>query len=221
MLDAPMKTQLEGYLQNLRTPIRLIASLDSSDRASEMRELLVEIASLSDKVSLDESGSDGRKPSFVIAKEGETRGVRFAAIPLGHGPFAALAGNGRVSRHRGLREAALVGPLLLAPIFFSRDQLRLAGQRDAEDLKAKQLHADQVVGWDLYVLVQADRDRRQTPQIHLDGRQLLQRDVDVRQVSDVEFVDAKGFDVPYLGNIKRINGDRGDVVDLLNMGGDG
>ena len=84
MLDAPMKTQLEGYLQNLRTPIRLIASLDGSDRASEMRELLVEIAGLSDKVSLDESGSDGRKPSFVIAKEGETRGVRFAAIPLGH-----------------------------------------------------------------------------------------------------------------------------------------
>ena len=84
MLDAPMKTQLEGYLQNLRTPIRLIASLDSSDRAAEMRELLVEIAGLSDKVSLDESGSDGRKPSFVIAREGETRGVRFAAIPLGH-----------------------------------------------------------------------------------------------------------------------------------------
>ena len=44
MLDAPMKTQLEGYLQNLRTPIRLIASLDSSDRSAEMRELLVELS---------------------------------------------------------------------------------------------------------------------------------------------------------------------------------
>ena len=44
MLDATMKTQLEGYLQNLRTPIRLIASLDSSDRSTELRELLVEIA---------------------------------------------------------------------------------------------------------------------------------------------------------------------------------
>ena len=32
----------------------------------------------------DESGSDARKPSFVIAREGETSGVRFAGIPLGH-----------------------------------------------------------------------------------------------------------------------------------------
>ena len=84
MLDAQMKTQLQAYLQNLRQPIRLIATLDSSDKSAELRELLLEIAELSDKVSFDDSGNDTRKPSFVIAKEGETRGVRFAAIPLGH-----------------------------------------------------------------------------------------------------------------------------------------
>ncbi len=84
MLDAQMKTQLQAYLQNLRQPIRLIASLDASDKSTELRELLLEIAELSDKVSVDTSGNDARKPSFVIAKEGETRGVRFAAIPLGH-----------------------------------------------------------------------------------------------------------------------------------------
>ena len=84
MLEASLKTQLQAYLQNLRAPIRLIATLDASPKAAEMRELLVEIAELSDKVSFDDSGSDARKPSFVIAKEGESRGVRFAAIPLGH-----------------------------------------------------------------------------------------------------------------------------------------
>jgi len=84
MLDATLKSQLQGYLQNLRTPIRLIATLDDSDKSAELRDLLNEIASLSDKVSVDESGSDSRKPSFMIAKEGESRGVRFAAIPLGH-----------------------------------------------------------------------------------------------------------------------------------------
>ena len=84
MLDDTLKTQLQTYLGMLRQPIRLIASLDSSENATKMRELLQEIAALSDKVSLDESGDDARKPSFVIAKEGETRGVRFAAIPLGH-----------------------------------------------------------------------------------------------------------------------------------------
>ncbi|KQT33210.1 alkyl hydroperoxide reductase subunit F [Methylophilus sp. Leaf414] len=84
MLDDTLKTQLQTYLGMLRQPIRLIASLDNSDNAAKMRELLQEITALSDKVSLDETGDDSRKPSFVIAKEGETHGVRFAAIPLGH-----------------------------------------------------------------------------------------------------------------------------------------
>jgi len=84
MLEAQLKTQLQTYLGMLRQPIHLIASLDDSANGKDMRELLVEIAELSDKVTLDESGQDARKPSFVIAREGETRGVRFAAIPLGH-----------------------------------------------------------------------------------------------------------------------------------------
>jgi alkyl hydroperoxide reductase subunit F len=84
MLDATLKTQLQAYLHNLRTPITLITTLDDSAKAAEMRALLADIASLSDKVSLDESGLDARSPSFLIAKQGETRGVRFAAIPLGH-----------------------------------------------------------------------------------------------------------------------------------------
>ena len=84
MLDTSMKSQLQAYLQNLRSPVRLIATLDASEKSTELRELLQEIAQLSDKVSFDDTGTDARKPSFVIAKEGETTGVRFAAIPLGH-----------------------------------------------------------------------------------------------------------------------------------------
>ena len=84
MLEQDMKTQLQTYLGMLRQPIRLIASLDDSANGKDMRELLQEIAELSDKVTFDDSGNDARKPSFVIAKEGESRGVRFAAIPLGH-----------------------------------------------------------------------------------------------------------------------------------------
>lgn len=84
MLDATMKSQLQTYLGMLKKPICLIASLDESAKAVEMRELLGEIAGLSDLVSFDESGADARKPSFVIARQGEASGVRFAAIPLGH-----------------------------------------------------------------------------------------------------------------------------------------
>lgn len=84
MLDDTLKSQLQTYLAMLRQPIRLIASLGSDDKSLELRQLLQEITQLSDKVTLDESGSDARKPSFVIAREGENHGVRFAAIPLGH-----------------------------------------------------------------------------------------------------------------------------------------
>jgi alkyl hydroperoxide reductase subunit F len=84
MLDTTLQTQLQTYLGMLKAPIRLIASLDGSEQAQEMRTLLEQIAALSDQVTFDASGQDARQPSFVIAREGEQRGVRFAAIPLGH-----------------------------------------------------------------------------------------------------------------------------------------
>ena len=84
MLDATLKSQLQTYLGMLRQPIRLIASLDDSATAAEMRSLLDDIVSLSDKVSLDTTGNDARKPSFVVVRDGESNGVRFAGLPLGH-----------------------------------------------------------------------------------------------------------------------------------------
>ncbi|MFM1908776.1 MAG: Alkyl hydroperoxide reductase subunit [Pseudomonadota bacterium] len=84
MLDDTLKAQLQQYLALLRQPIRLIASLDDSETAADMKSLLETIVSLSDKVTLDVSGADSRKPSFVVARHGETQGVRFAGLPLGH-----------------------------------------------------------------------------------------------------------------------------------------
>ena len=84
MLDDTLKAQLQQYLALLRQPIRLIASLDDSETGTDMKSLLETIVGLSDKVTLDSSGNDARKPSFVVAREGQTSGVRFAGLPLGH-----------------------------------------------------------------------------------------------------------------------------------------
>jgi alkyl hydroperoxide reductase subunit F len=84
MLEDTLKSQLQTYLGMLRNPIRLIATLDDSETGVEMRTLLETIVGLSDKVSLDTSGTDARTPSFVVVREGETQGVRFAGLPLGH-----------------------------------------------------------------------------------------------------------------------------------------
>ncbi len=84
MLDANIKSQLKAYLEKLVDPIELVASLDGSAKSAEMRGLLQDIASLSDKVALVENGHDARRPSFSIGKVGEDARIRFAGLPMGH-----------------------------------------------------------------------------------------------------------------------------------------
>jgi alkyl hydroperoxide reductase subunit F len=49
-----------------------------------MRELLDDIAPLSDKLSVRFDGNHARRPSFQITRAGADVGVRFAAVPMGH-----------------------------------------------------------------------------------------------------------------------------------------
>jgi alkyl hydroperoxide reductase subunit F len=84
MLDTAIKTQLSAYLEKLQTPVELVASLDDSDAARQMRELLTGIAALSPRISLREDGTDARRPSFSVGRPNETARIRFAGIPMGH-----------------------------------------------------------------------------------------------------------------------------------------
>ena len=84
MLDATIKTQLKAYLERLQQPIELIATLDDSDKAQEVRSLLDDIATVSAKVSVRNDGTDARKPSFAVTRPGETPRIGFAGIPMGH-----------------------------------------------------------------------------------------------------------------------------------------
>jgi len=84
MLDATLKAQLKAYLENIRQPVELVASLDEGPKSKELLELLNEIAEASDKVSVVRRDDDARKPSFAITRPGTDISVRFAGIPLGH-----------------------------------------------------------------------------------------------------------------------------------------
>ncbi len=85
MLEAAIAAQLKTYLGHLKLPIEIVASLDDSNKSAEMRELLEEIAAMSDLVTLSETqeGSE-RVPSFAIKKPNKKANVRFAGIPMGH-----------------------------------------------------------------------------------------------------------------------------------------
>lgn len=88
-LDTTIKAQLQNYLQMLREPIVLAASLDDSAGAKEMLALLEEISAMSDKITLTHE-EDVRKPSFAIKRAATHQdaakpvGIRFAGIPMGH-----------------------------------------------------------------------------------------------------------------------------------------
>ncbi len=86
MLDTTLQTQLKAYLERLQRPVELVATLDDSATAKELRELLNDIRSLSDKITVVEKNDlpQVRKPSFEITNPGVSTGVRFAGVPLGH-----------------------------------------------------------------------------------------------------------------------------------------
>ena len=85
MLDQALKSQLAAYLERVTLPFELVASLDGSETAQQMRELLETIQSLrADKISLRLDGQDLRKPSFALQRADGSLKLRFAGLPLGH-----------------------------------------------------------------------------------------------------------------------------------------
>ncbi|HEY6610957.1 MAG TPA: alkyl hydroperoxide reductase subunit F, partial [Pseudomonas sp.] len=84
MLEANLKAQLQAYLEKVTQPYAIVASLDDGEKSREMLGLLQDIVGLTDKIVLDTSGTDARKPSFGFRRDGQEVGPRFAGLPMGH-----------------------------------------------------------------------------------------------------------------------------------------
>ncbi|MDX1667838.1 MAG: alkyl hydroperoxide reductase subunit F [Limnobacter sp.] len=118
MLEAQIQDQLKQYLQMVKRPIELVASVDDSDSGKQMLEMLQEIEGLSDMVTLNTNGHAPNKPSFAIAQAGEHGRVSFAGIPTGHEFTSLVLGLLHVGGHAPKVEAdtieqikGLEGPL--------------------------------------------------------------------------------------------------------------
>ena len=85
MLDANIKAQLNTYLQNLKRPIELVASLagDTGAKSKEMSGLIDDIVEQSSLVSRVE-GNGERKPSMLIRSPDTNTQIEFAGLPMGH-----------------------------------------------------------------------------------------------------------------------------------------
>ncbi|MGY1410004.1 MULTISPECIES: alkyl hydroperoxide reductase subunit F [unclassified Luteimonas] len=85
MLDNDLKAQLKAYLERLQRPVAIIASVDDGDSSKEMLELLEDIRSQSDMVTVEVRHDDAhRKPSFALTSPGHDISLRFAGLPMGH-----------------------------------------------------------------------------------------------------------------------------------------
>ena len=85
MLDTNMKTQLQTYLQNLKTPVQLLVSLGDGNKSAEMESLANDIAGLSDNVSVTKADNSGeRKPQMLVRSAETGSEIRFAGLPMGH-----------------------------------------------------------------------------------------------------------------------------------------
>ena len=86
MLDTNILAQLKKLIgDNLTENVELRARLDGSDKSGQIRDLLEQLAGLSDRITIVEDSDTGaRTPSFAIARPGTEISVRFAALPMGH-----------------------------------------------------------------------------------------------------------------------------------------
>ncbi len=85
MLNAELQTQLAAYLSRLTHPIEIVATLDQSATALEIRALLKNVATASTHVRVSEAlDSQALNPSFALRPVGGEARIRFAGIPLGH-----------------------------------------------------------------------------------------------------------------------------------------
>jgi alkyl hydroperoxide reductase subunit F len=108
MLDTNLKAQLKAYLERVKLPFEIVASLDDSEAAREMHGLLQDIVGLTDKITLRTDGTDARKPSFSLARIGEAPRIRFAAIPMGHEFTSLVLALLQVGGHPPKIEAELI-----------------------------------------------------------------------------------------------------------------
>jgi alkyl hydroperoxide reductase subunit F len=84
MLDANLKSQLQGYLARISQPVEIVASVDDGDKSREMLELLHDLESLSPLVQITQGDAAPMKPSFALRRPGAAPRVHFAGVPLGH-----------------------------------------------------------------------------------------------------------------------------------------
>ena len=190
MLDTNLKAQLKAYLERVKLPFVITASLDDSAQAKEMHGLLQDIVSLTDKITLSTDGTDARKPSFTLGRPGETERIRFAAIPMGHEFTSLVLALLQVGGHPPKIEQELIDQIknLEGDLRFET-YMSLTCHNCPDVVQALNLLAvlnpriqSVVIDGGLYQQEVADRQVLAVPMIFLNGQHFGQGRMDVEEI---------------------------------------
>src|SRR5580765_4948365 len=219
MLDANLKAQLAAYLERVKLPFEITASLDDSAAAQEMRGLLEDIVALSDKITLKTDGSDARRPSFALNRVGESPRIRFAAIPMGHEFTSLVLALLQVGGHPPKIEAELIEQIKsLEGDFRFETYMSLTCHNCPDVVQALNLMAvlnpritSVVIDGGLYQQEVADRQVLAVPMVFLNGQHFGQGRMDAEEIVATLDTGAAARDAVKL-NAK-------DAYDVLIVGG--
>nr|WP_294914336.1 alkyl hydroperoxide reductase subunit F [uncultured Neokomagataea sp.] len=218
MLQDDLKTQMRAYMDYLRENVVLEATLGTDARSDEIRNVLSDIASLSDKVTFSDRGTDQRSPSFIIRRAGSQEHVAFGGLPMGHEFTSFVLALLQVGGHPPKIDAdqveqirALDGDFQFETYFSQScqncpDVVQALNAMSVLNPKIKHIAID---GADFQTEVE-ERGIRTVPQVYLNGAPFSSGRMDVAQIlakldeSSVERAAAKlgdlaPFDVLVLG----------------------
>ena len=190
MLDENLKAQLGAYLERVKLPFEITASLDDSAAGQEMHGLLQDIVSLTDKITLKTDGTDARKPSFALNRVGEPARIRFAAIPMGHEFTSLVLTLLQVGGHPPKIEAELIEQIQsLDADFAFETYMSLTCHNCPDVVQALNLMAvlnpritSVVIDGGLYQKEVEDRQVLAVPMVFLNGSHFGQGRMDVEEI---------------------------------------
>jgi len=84
MIDSQIIKQLKSVYQQLEGDIELIYDRSEHDKQAELIEMLEDVASTSDHITVKPSGEKVSVPQFSISLNGKKTGISFKGIPGGH-----------------------------------------------------------------------------------------------------------------------------------------
>lgn len=84
MLDQDLINQLKTVFEKIENPLSLIYDESTHENQTELLEMLRGVASASEKIKLQSSGTPSPAPRFVIQRSDGKANIRFTGIPGGH-----------------------------------------------------------------------------------------------------------------------------------------